>query len=101
MSEHTPTPWYSSPATGIEGETLFLYIHQGKGGEFTYTLASTCSADTLGLQKANAAFIVRACKSHEALVEALEAIVKADESGSLDDVLFENARAALKLAGAA
>lgn len=49
--------------------------------------------------KEDAAFIVRACNSHAALVEALEKIVEADERGHV--CLFgyaQKARAALALA---
>lgn len=95
MTDRTPTPWYSSPAIGIEDQVLYFDFRQDKGKEFTHALASTCAADTLEHQKANAAFIVRAVNSHEALV-ALAKEVAAQWEGT-DAPIGKQAVAALKL----
>lgn len=74
---HTPTPWIvSSPDAG---ETITILHDQGDG----YGVA-VCSMDTTNNRdEQNAAFIVRACNSHAALVEALthaRALVIASEA---------------------
>lgn len=61
-SQHTPTPWnYDADKHHIVSNSKFL-VARMEGKLFG---------------PANAAFIVRACNSHEALVEALEAMEKA------------------------
>ena len=57
-AQHTPTPW------NLNGR----HIDAEKGNKLIVSLRSEHDAENL----ANAAFIVRACNSHDALVEALE-----------------------------
>ena len=58
-AKHTPTPWFYS-----NGEVYDIKDNQ----------ICLVSYYQDGRVKANAAFIVRACNSHDALVEALEAL---------------------------
>jgi hypothetical protein len=87
MSEHTKTPWNRL--------TLHVYGKDGKSVAQTNTAQRDISAN-----EANAAFIVRAANSHEALVAVLEAVQDAwnDEEESLDvtiERIMPQVRAAL------
>lgn len=66
--KHTPTPWF----TKHKGYTSYIQKTDEKGHE--YTVASmTCNIE---LAKANAAFIVRAVNSHEALIDGARCALK-------------------------
>ena len=86
MSQHTPTPWNVVTHNGVS-------LIDG-------------DADRIGVNveaPANAAFIVRACNSHDALVKALEAVEAwaATHGKPLDfdaACMVQHVRAALKLA---
>ena len=89
---HTPTPWdFRSRSITVKdnGEDIVAEANGGLSG-------------TIGEAVANAAFIVRACNAHEALVKAatdLLAYLPASSDGfqvKLEDVLVE----ALQFAGA-
>jgi hypothetical protein len=72
-AKHTPTPWLIEGgcvyAPNLEGTNRFsLIVHGG------WQTAGVYRTDADELQ-ANAAFIVRACNSHDALVEALRALL--------------------------
>ncbi len=76
---HTPLPWKPSDSgTGIwsAGEPL------GKN-----KIICICSCDAVSRpkdeNKANAAFITRACNSHYELLEALEAVLEDTQNGEL------------------
>ncbi len=80
MSDHTPTPWIASNQ----------YLYAGNP-ERSLPIASgqhDWATDRGGASHeeavANAAFIVKACNSHDALVKALE------EIGYIDDFLDAN-----------
>lgn len=62
QQKHTPTPYYAKPTAGHEthGQTAIYSEQDGK------TIAIVYDGE------ANAQFIVTACNSHSALVEALE-----------------------------
>jgi len=76
MSEHTPTPW--EVATGHPSRGLFVL---GPPDEHGYA-PQICEVDKTEDMEANAAFIVRAVNSHEALVAALEAVEWGSEDNS-------------------
>lgn len=70
MSEqkHTPTPWTVGPANQKAHEDSHAGIHGADG-----FIVAEVQADVEELPAgANAAFIVKACNSHDALVEALK-----------------------------
>jgi hypothetical protein len=71
-TEHTPVPW-----TFRVGPSGDLIIEQESEELLPPMIAkvSRWLADAPEEAKANAAFIVRACNSHEALVDALEAML--------------------------
>ncbi len=79
---HTPTPWQLSKRGEIER-------------------ASTGTPVGVDTDGKNAAFIVRACNAHEALVEALQGVLQllpAESQGEGPSAWPEKARAVLKLA---
>jgi hypothetical protein len=100
-SKHTPTPWKEDHQGG-------LYI-EGKNGEYIAEVESEGGREE---QFANAAFIVRACNAHDALVEALQELQSncrginevLSEGGDINQAIFiasrtiVKAEAALKLA---
>ena len=102
MTQHTPTatPWHTE--SGVEGEQP-RWIVGAKGEQI-----AQCYSDYVNPVSANAAFIVQAVNAHDALVKALEDMLRAVndciEDGSLDaDAVKKHdstiqARAALKLA---
>ena len=67
---HTPTPWKV-----IKGGVI-IYAQRNPGGRKTY-LADVSQDPGINQSIANAAFIVRACNSHAALVAALERLLTA------------------------
>ena len=64
-TKHTPTPWEVETNPNIK-----IYIRAG-----TKEICHMCEGDLYGRPDVNAAFIVRACNSHDALVEALKALL--------------------------
>jgi hypothetical protein len=89
MSKHTPTPW-TVPDGGIRPA-----IYTADEVEHIATMA-----DTGDEMEANAAFIVRAVNSHDALVEALLEVRKCGNGGAkLSRAASDKARAALRAAG--
>ena len=83
-TQHTPTPWAAS------GVTVY-----GSDGGARNTVADTtcCGSMTREADEANAAFIVRAVNSHDALVAAVTMVLDAD--GDLNAIDFDQLRAAL------
>ncbi len=89
---HTPTPW--------------LYCHQDKRGDLAtvcYVADFCVTADTPsyefhGTPEQDAAFIVRAVNSHDALVDILTELLGADGHDAFEEAFWERARAALSLA---
>jgi hypothetical protein len=71
---HTPTPWHvfddKAECPGIEAENVTIVVF---GDKLTITEDCGVQGETAEEARANAAFIVRAVNSHDALVEALEA----------------------------
>lgn len=66
-SKHTPTPWH------ITNKGYNHYIQKNYDGTNEFTV-SICSGNQ-GMAKANAAFIISAVNSHEALLEAAKCLV--------------------------
>ena len=92
MSEHTPTPWEVQTLSHAHDELWLQIGHFGRGP----IVELNCTAHKMepGViaearwlctsedeQKANAAFIVRACNAHDDLVAALREL--ADDHGRL------------------
>ena len=89
IGQHTPTPW----KTQRVGTQLFI-MGQGKDGAITDVLACEYQDD-----RVNAAFIVQAVNSYEAMREAIAAYLATTMHApdGVNDVL-DGLRAALKLA---
>lgn len=93
--KHTPTPWIT--------QQIENHIQIMRGHEYGYTGIGQTYHTDLETNKANAAFIVRACNSHDALVEALEGLLADDGTASSQNInkvlkAREKARTALALA---
>jgi hypothetical protein len=101
---HTPTPWHvggmgSAIAVHHKGQPFRVWAADGGG------VADVCTRRQLGAddapeEKANAAFIVRACNAHDELVAALHHIATGDvRPGHVEYIskarMAEIARAAL------
>lgn len=87
MSEHTPLPWHASRKSRYISDINHKVIAE---------------IAPLHAFEANAELIVRAVNSHEALVSALEDIVKHMERNGMEDwPVAKKARKALALAKAA
>ena len=91
MNQHTPTPYWTEPH-GLHGEIAVMATTK-LGMEITVAICHKANATE------QAAFIVRACNSHDALVKALEEIQK-NNTGTYDSVRTINTivNAALALA---
>lgn len=77
--KHTPLPWkQNNVGDVVSGKTVILETYDNQ-------------------DEANAAFIVRACNAHYALIEALEGLLK-EMNGYGDEEHEAKAIAALKLA---
>jgi hypothetical protein len=66
MSKHTPTP-YKIGYGGQEGDDYAVIVAPGR-------VRPICNLEPLDYTPANARFIVRACNSHEALLEASKGV---------------------------
>ena len=66
MAEHTETPWFADPdlRAGMEWN-IHIVEHNNPNNRICFMTSSGPSAP-------NAAFIVKACNAHDALVKALE-----------------------------
>ena len=82
---HTPTPWFATDLRQVRSHVGFVALTSG-------------SDFNVAIEEANAAFIVRACNSHDALVAALRDIADA-VYGTDTPRLRARARAALAAAG--
>ena len=96
-TRHTPTPWIATPS----GPVMHGYSQPFAIGEHGKpNLVAGCFGDVAGGEEtaeANAARIVLAVNSHEALVEALEACLDhCMNEWTSDDPRAVKARAALK-----
>lgn len=63
-TKHTPTPWKEGKSSAPMTECIIL-------SESGYVIGEVYNCQDNPENTANAAFIVRACNSHDALVEAL------------------------------
>jgi hypothetical protein len=88
---HTPTPWYAANWTCHAPVTILIDDASDLTGK---RVIAECEREE------DAAFIVRACNSHEQLIQALRDIINYAESCDDDSVELDNARLALAAAGA-
>ena len=88
--KHTQGPFVVEGKNGMD-DALFHIIPAGEGG----TIASVWGDSKAGA-KANAEFIVRACNSHEELLEAAKEIMES-LMGSVDGRKLSTAREFQKL----
>lgn len=106
---HTPTPWINEGDDAMEG-VPFIHITASPGNENFRSIAHVQPNHEVGYKfslsdedKANAAFIVRACNAHDELVaiikERLESCQTTDHEGIVHDWV-KRARAALAAAEA-
>ena len=73
-AKHTPTPWHTFPTNHDEDQHEFdIYPVNGM------CIAEVGSAYGDEITAANAAFIIRAANSHEALVRALKSTLKSHD----------------------
>jgi hypothetical protein len=77
--KHTPTPWHVTDQSEIEGINidgleLKSLATMSKSGNITYVHGEMLDSD-------DAAFIVQACNSHDALVAALETLIRMQVKG--------------------
>lgn len=71
---HTPTPWHFSETTWPDNiETINV---AAEDGYHVCKVSSRYSTDGCSENEANAVFIVRACNSHDKLVEAISALLQ-------------------------
>lgn len=79
---HTPGPWRVTERMIIERPIVIKeHISLAPIGGPTFAFFPAGRDARVDLQKANAAFIVRACNNHGALVDALEYILTASTNG--------------------
>lgn len=103
---HTPTPWFN-PSTGRAGNS-WTFITTDDFRKIAKVLPihprGQREAGDFATEAANAAFIVRAVNSHDALVGALENCIetleaaKRQANGGAEWIAVIEARAVLKLA---
>ena len=98
MGEHTKTPWVTQPCGELAPNDVMIVADMGKlpnGIQQISTVARALSVrQTPETTAANAAFIVKAVNSHEALVAEAERL-KGINTGLVNDfntLLIENAR---------
>lgn len=96
MKQHTPTPWKVEVNERFRVEHGDIFPVKGATGRPVCVVPGQIGDE----DSANAAFIVQACNSHAALVEALEAVNSMDLTKAPSHALVSKVRAALKLAGA-
>lgn len=72
MSKHTPTPWKMVDKGLVKGKLEFDLYYNAPNG-------SCCLGAIRVPEEANAAFIVRACNSHDELLEAFKKIADSCE----------------------
>lgn len=93
-TKHTPTPWVPAETNGR------IYIRpQGHTVGTAAVAEVTKTNKPYSEYKENAAFMVRACNSHEALIEALEAIINDCEDFNAGAGRMENMSAGDLLEG--
>jgi hypothetical protein len=84
--KHTPTPWYDKGCDIQAAKGIIAFCHSGNVGQ------------SLEEARVNAAFIVKACNSHAALVAFARATA---QTFAEDTIIGAEARAALAAAGEA
>ncbi len=87
MAEHTPTPWITQKCGELCPDDVMIVADMGirDGIHHISTVAKALSMrQPADVTAANAAFIVTACNSHDALVSMLKRIMKYGELGCVD-----------------
>lgn len=86
MSEqkHTPLPWKAGPYSSIVGIAISAQPDPNKNRVVVAGTTGAFSDDHKGEHEANAALIVRAVNSHEALVKAVSDMLEMIEEGAID-----------------
>jgi hypothetical protein len=98
MIEHTPTPWYAEDWTDDNGsELVTVAAHEpevlgpGQSSIWPDGIRKIRIAETVDSPNpiADAAFIVKACNNHEALVQALKVLLEEAEGFNVSGVYFD------------
>lgn len=98
MSTHTPGPWeIDEESEDNAGQTALSITSDNRPG---YICGIHCAegVELDVIDRANAAFIVRACNAHGELVKALKMILKTHDPIETDEIMEdarEQARAAI------
>lgn len=89
MAEHTKTPWEAKPAKA-DGSCFKADVIARSERSGLDVMPAQAAGYTVEEAEANAQLIVRACNSHDALLEALEEIHKiCGRPGDDDQLLME------------
>lgn len=86
---HTPTPW------NLDSDDLGMWINAECN---PIPLAKMCTKNNAHIHEANAAFIIRAVNSHDALVGAVLELMTTAKIHGASESEMETARAALEQA---
>ncbi len=70
--KHTPTPWTAETHTVQDGKGGYKYVRVYPSDNYSHEVALVTTKIDSQEDKANAEFIVRACNSHDKLIEALK-----------------------------
>lgn len=90
-SQHTPTPWDYHLG---RGKNPRFHIQTTAGYQIVMTPEVSQNGIEASAQEANAAFIVRAVNSHEAMLSALKRMLNAYEADKKHGIAFGNDNAA-------
>ena len=104
---HTPVPWMyfrnfrdnlciCKNPVNISTNSRTNLSPSATNNDYEWVAELCAQSSTSPTAEANAAFIVRACNSHDELLEALEYIISCIDSGEMFEVVkFDKARAAI------
>ena len=90
-TQHTPGPWKVTK----NPHTRLVFLNAGNR-DYPLFKDDADGLDTTNADWSNAEFIVRACNAHDDLLEALEALMRAE--GLTDDDYYETIDGAMALA---
>lgn len=103
--KHTQTPWMTQACGELCPDDVMIVADLGRLSNGIQQISTVAKALAIRQTKettaANAAFIVRACNSHDALVKALKkALLQGEDRQAFTTDLFREIDAALTSAGA-